>query len=536
MLDKIPSFEEYARETMEDRYSHVVQGRLETWEQIARRVCTHIVGYNRPKAISLSKDIWKEIERVIIERKFIPGGRLLSQTGRQYHQTDNCFTLRAEDTREGWADLAHKCTLMFMSGGGVGVDYSEIRPFGTPLKRSGGIASGPLPLIEMVNSIGAAARQGGERRGAIYASLPWTHQDIGHFMAMKEKPGVLSHTNISVRFDAHWRDRVMQNDAVAYQYFVDVVHRACRYGEPGFQFDDDDLVLRNACTETISKDDCDSCCLGSVNLARIKTLQELNEVTQLGTTFLLAATEYSHAPCPQVRVVKQHNRRIGLGLMGLAEWFLLHGMPYGHMQNTRLDTWLTTWKMASIAAAKAVSSQFNMAMPVGIRAIAPTGTISIAGGLTTPGIEPIFHTAYIRTSNTPVSLDHPTGVRQERLIDPIVVKLLHQGYDVGNIDTAYTLSQTRAGIARRIATQAHIQQYVDQGIASTVNLPQYTPGVEDTVADVLIEYLPQLRGITFYPDGARDGQPIIPIDINDVIEHDDVEMAEVDCKGGSCGL
>jgi len=542
---QVTPFQEYADDKMRLRYSHVVHGRYETWKDIARRVCNAIL-----VDTVIPLDVKQAMCTMIEQRKFIPGGRILSQAGRPYHQTDNCYTLRADDSREGWADLAHKCTMMFMSGGGVGVDYSDIRPYGTQLSRSGGIASGPLPLIEMVNSIAAAVRQGGERRGACYASLAWNHDDIADFITMKEQVGKLQHTNISVRFDSDWHDDICgAHDtayAEAYRIFTKTVRHACMYGDPGFQFDHDNQILRNACTEIISDMDSDSCCIGSINLAAIHDLSELADVTNLGILFLLCNTLYTDLPTPQVAAVKTQNRRLGLGLMGIAEWFMQRGLPYGHTAvddtyhtsgygGLHISNWLHTWQVNCDNAAKHWSNKLSVNCPVATRAIAPTGTISIMGH-TTPGIEPVFHTAYQRTSNTLKTKDYSDGYKREVVIDPIVSKWYCDGHDIENIDTAYTLSQASAGIERRLAFQAYVQQFVDNAISSTVNLPRYTEGYEDIVAPILLKYLPQLRGVTFYPDGRHDHQPVTPIDIKDIDMFKQTLDQGPTCSSGECGL
>lgn len=528
------SFSEYSNEIMELRYSHVVQGRKESWEQIARRVTQEICrGKERLAKLGIrySKELSDAIQEAIISRKLIPGGRQLSQAGRSYHQTDNCFMLRAKDTREGWAEIAHKTTMMFMSGGGVGVSYDELRPYGSQLKRSGGISSGPIPLIEMVNGIGAAARQGGERRGAIYASLKWDHQDIEKFIELKINGG-LEHTNISVRFD--------EKGLVDTQVFKETLRNACRFGDPGFQFDWDNQVLRNACTEVISEDDCDSCCLASVNLSQIKDLNELSDITQLGVVYLLLATLYTDVPVPEVRVVKDKNRRLGLGLMGVGEWFIQRKLPYGSLRQegqSNFGNWLMVYKQASEYASEFYSKEFGLNKPIAVRAIAPTGTISIAGGLTTPGIEPVFHTAYLRTYNTLKSQEYQDGLRTEKVIDPVVSKWIEEGHSVENIDTAWSLSRSTAGIERRIAFQAFVQEFVDNGISSTVNLPSYQEGIEDEIGPILIKYLPRLRGITFYPDGRYENQPVVPIELSEVLGKKDVVTEQYEsCKGGVCGI
>lgn len=525
-----------------------MQGRKESWDEIAERVVVNVMGNQGPRYLCLPQDVIDATYDAIVQRKFIPGGRILSQAGREYHQTDNCYTVQAEDTREGWADLAHKCTMMFMSGGGVGVDYSEIRPYGSNLHRSGGIASGPLPLIEMVNSIGASVRQGGERRGAIYASLKWDHPDIAAFIAMKHSGTTLQHTNISVRFDRTFITQLNSPFNIdPTEIFNATLAAACRYGDPGFQFDSDDQILRNACTEIISRDDSDSCCLGSINLAAISTLAELAEVTQLAVLFLLCNTLYTHLPTDKVKQVKVKNRRIGLGLMGVAEWFiqrqLMYGSLYGYgkeiggeqISSDSFAAWMQTWREASDYAADKWSDLLSVNRPVAVRAIAPTGTISIAGGHTTPGIEPVFHTAYRRTYNTLRTQQHSNGYQQVDVIDPVVAKWHQQGYDVRDIDTAYTLSQSTTGIERRLQFQAFVQQYVDNAISSTVNLPSYVEGIEDSVAPILLRYLPQLRGVTFYPNGRYEHQPVVPLDVHTLLQQQHVSEVYESCKGDGCG-
>jgi ribonucleoside-diphosphate reductase alpha chain len=239
--------------------------------------------------------------------------------------------------------------------------------------------------------------------------------------------------------------------------------------------------------------------------------------------------------------VKAKNRRIGLGLMGVAEWFVQRGLPYGYTEyfemGQDLPQWMKTWQVNCDNAATHWSNKLSVAKPIATRAIAPTGTISIVGGHTTPGIEPIFHTAYLRTYNTLKTAQYTEGLRQEKVIDPVVMKLYQQGYEVDSIDTAYTLSQSTQGIERRISFQAYCQQFVDNAISSTVNLPQYTPGIEQQIAPILLKYLPQLRGITFYPDGRHNNQPVQPLDFASVIQDNDSSMCEGEnCKGGICGL
>lgn len=531
-IEPATRFEDYAREVMELRYSHLVTGRKESWEEIAWRV-VYAVMYKTGYCDRVLRD---SVYEVIKERKFIPGGRILAQAGREYHQTDNCFTLRAEDSREGWAQLASDCTMMFMSGGGIGVDYSQIRPFGTVLKRSGGVGSGPCSLLTMIDGIAEGVRQGGERRGACYGSLLWSHQDIEHFIKLKQSGQALKHTNISVQFPTSELEhsyKYLDLDSV----FDYTVYNAVKYGDPGFQFDCDGQTLRNACAEIISADDSDSCCLGSVNLARIESITELAEVTNLAVLFLLCNTLYTDKPTLKVEHVKSRNRRLGLGLMGVAEWFIQRGLPYGCMKElntSQVNRWLHVWRDSSDTAAKKWSNKLNVNRPIAVRAIAPTGTISIAGGFTTPGIEPVFHTAYKRTYNTLKEREYKHGYEERVTIDPVVYKMYLEGYNVEEIDTAWQLSQSLEGIERRIAFQAYCQQFVDNAISSTVNLPPYVEGSEVAIGAILRKYAPYLRGITFYPDGQHQFQPVQPVPFDPDMFFQLKESES--CKSGICGM
>lgn len=521
------SFDNYALDVQNLRYAHVKSdGSKETWEDIAHRVTSNLLSAG-DKLRVIPKDIKEACFELVRDKYFIPGGRVLSQTGREYHQTDNCYCLRAENTREGWGELAKLATIMFMSGGGVGVDYSDISPYGTYLKRSGGIASGPLPLIELINAAAKAARQGGERRGAHHAMLRADHPDIHQFIEAKRIPGYLEHTNMSVGFTPELL--VTHRDI-----FHKVLYYSCKYGEPNFQFDADNQTLRNACTEIISDKHGDSCCLGSLVLPKVYRDFKFTDTYYLASLLLICNTLYTHTPADIVTKVKDENRRLGLGMMGWGEWFIQQGVPYGTVCR-QTDRIMWEYQHMSSIYANNWADYFSISRPIATRAIAPTGTISVIGG-TTPGIEPLFHTAYIRTYNTLKTQQYSDGIKQEVVIENVVQKLLNQGYDIDDIDTAYTLSQTEEGIARRIRFQAYVQGYVDNAVSSTVNLPYHTEDVEDKVNTSLLSYLPYLRGITFYPDGARSNQPVQPISIKEAVKLQG-KLGQFDvCNSGVCGV
>jgi ribonucleoside-diphosphate reductase alpha chain len=164
----------------------------------------------------MSQEDRDQLVEYMKDQKFLAGGRYLWYAGRGNSYFNNCFLLRAEhDTREEWAALTQRAVSCLMTGGGIGIDYSILRPEGKPLSRTGGLSSGPIPLMQMINEVGRGVMQGGSRRSAIYASLNWLHEDIPAFLkaknwsdeikAMKSKDfnaaAPLDMTNISVNYE-----------------------------------------------------------------------------------------------------------------------------------------------------------------------------------------------------------------------------------------------------------------------------------------------------------------------------------------------
>lgn len=253
----------FAKAIYEQKYAHDIDGRKETWEETANRVGRTVL-----KAVHASKDLQDDAVEIIRTKKFIPGGRYLASTGKQFHQTQNCLLLRAQDSREGWSDLYQKASMALMTGAGIGVDYSHVRGEGKPIRKTGGRATGPLALCESLNRVGCAIRQGGDRRSAIWAGLSWQHPDIHKFItfknwspevrALKEKdfdfPATMDGTNISVQLDdeffAAFGDEKHAKHSLAHSVYWATVRQMLKTGEPGFSVDlgkNSKETLRNAC-------------------------------------------------------------------------------------------------------------------------------------------------------------------------------------------------------------------------------------------------------------------------------------------------
>lgn len=465
--------------------------------------------------------------------------------------TGNCLLIRAEDSREGWAELLQKVSLALMTGAGVGVVYSDVRAEGKKIRRTGGNSTGPIALMQMINEAGRGIIQGGSRRSALWSGLHWNHPDCHKFITIKNWskevrelkskdfnfPAFLDGTNISVILDddffkAYSNDKHPQH-SLATSVYWSVVKQMLSTAEPGFSVDcgeNHGENLRNACCEVSSRDDSDICNLGSINMANVNSLEEMKKLVEIGTAFLLAGTVYSDVPYSQVDTVRTKNRRLGLGLMGLHEWLLLRKKKYGPDQE--LEQYMKIYETSGLYA-RDYANTWDLTVPVKTRAIAPTGSIGILAETTT-GIEPIFCVAYKRRY-----LKHTTW-HYEYVIDPTAKRLIESGIDPSLIEDAYSINPER-----RVQFQAWMQSFVDHAISSTINLPSWgsSDNNDSTVQEfgnMLMSYLPSMRGITCYPDGARGGQPLVPVKYETAMKHTDnvfIEGADI-CditKGGSCG-
>jgi len=546
----------FSEDIFKQKYAH--QG-CHTWADLAKTLVDDVCGEFLPK------DELDDLTEIITNLQFIPGGRYLYYAGRPSKFFNNCYLLRAEeDSRQDWADLSWKSESCLMTGGGIGIDYSVYRPEGAGLSKTGGLASGPIPKMQMINEIGRRVMQGGSRRSAIYASLNWKHRDIDTFLnsknwydmpvgstgftvgQIKEQDfnfaAPLDMTNISVNYDTEWLLNYWNTGKVG-DVFKNNVRQALSTAEPGFSFnffDKENETLRNACTEVVSDKDSDVCNLGSCNLGRIDNLKDFKKVVTLATKFLLCGTVKAELPYEKVYKVREQYRRLGLGLMGMHEWLIKRGSRYE--VTPELHRWLRVYKSMSDATSSGFANDLGVSVPVANRAIAPTGSIGILAGTST-GVEPIFAVAYKRRY-----LKNGTKWHYQYVVDSAAQELIDlYGTEPENIESALDLA---SDYKRRIKFQADVQDYVDMSISSTINLPQWgsKENNEDTVDDfasTLADHAHRLRGFTVYPDGCRGGQPLTPVAYSDALgklgevfeesieTHD---ICDITGHGGSCGV
>lgn len=573
---------EFSESIFNYKYKHE---NSETWEQLSRTLIEDVC------RDFLSKEEKEELIEMHSKMEFIAGGRYLYYAGRSNKFFNNCYLLKSlEDSREDWANLSWKAESCLMTGGGIGNNYSIYRSKGSKIEKTGGIASGPISKMKMINEIGREVMQGGSRRSAIYASLDWNHGDAGEFLHckdwfsipvagaydengnqltvghLKEKdfnyPAPLDMTNISLNYNNEFLEEIygLPFDVLLSIYkdggkhaifnlpvvkvpitFLENCRQALKTGEPGFSFNFFEKVLetlRNACTEVTSEDDSDVCNLASVNLSRIQNKERASRVYYLVSKFLLCGTMVAQLPYQKVYEVREKNRRLGMGLMGVHEWLLQRG--YKYKVTSELHEWLNEYKIQSENGANELADKLGINRPVAYRAIAPTGTIGIMAGTTT-GIEPLFAVAYKRRY-----LKGQKEWHYQYVIDG-TAKLLIKEYNIkpNEIETALSLAEDPE---RRIKFQADVQDYVDMSISSTINLPKWGTDLNNDTkvndfAKTLAKYAIRLRGFTCYPDGSRGGQPLNIVPYEEALQHEGKEfkeqfhdICEIGQKGGTCGI
>jgi ribonucleoside-diphosphate reductase alpha chain len=276
------------------------------------------------------------------------------------------------------------------------------------------------------------------------------------------------------------------------------------------------------------------CNLGSINFSRIDDIDDLADVVHLSTLFLLCGTMVADLPYEKVQHVREKNRRLGLGIMGLHEWLLSRGSSYE--VTPTLHQWLSVYKGISDDTSRQFANRLGVCQPVANRSIAPTGTIGMVAGTTT-GIEPVYAVAYKRR--------YLKGTRwhYQYAIDSAAQDVINKlGIAPEKVESAIDLA---TDYERRIRFQADVQDYVDMAISSTINLPARDAQNVDATdfARTLAKYAPRLRGFTCYPDGSRGGQPLTSVSYEEAkawlgtefeerLEHNDV------CSitgGGYCG-
>jgi ribonucleoside-diphosphate reductase alpha chain len=501
--------------------------------------------------------------------KFIPAGRILAGAGTGRVVTlFNCFVMGAiPDSLEGIFVHLKEAAITMQQGGGVGMDFSTIRPSGAPVSGVGAEASGPLSFMDCWDSMCRTVESAGQRRGAMMGCLSIDHPDIEAFIDAKRDPRRLRNFNVSVLVsdgfmqalaaDADWP--LMFGGQVvrtvrATALWERLMRSTYETAEPGVIFIDrvndqnnlaycEDIRASNPCGEQMLPP-YGACLLGSINLAALVKRpfeadaeiaeKELGEVTRTAVRMLDDVIDISRYPLREQETEAKTKRRIGLGITGLADALLFCGTAYGSGPAVALTRrWLEVIKReayrasAEIAGEKGVFPAYdpqildrpNLAnLDEDVRAliaenglrngcltsIAPTGTTSLLAGNVSSGIEPVFAYAYTR------KIRNPDGSSREEQVEDYAMRVWRElRADAQPPNELFVSAQTLTP-SDHLTMQAAAQALIDSSISKTVNCPEDI-SFED-FADIYVEgYHLGCKGLTTYRPNAVTGS-ILKVD------------------------
>lgn len=583
-----------------DRYSF---NHEETWADTARRVGEHVALAETNGKV---KEYGERFFRQIASGKFCPGGRILYSAGRPVAQMLNCFVLPSGDTIQQWGKTASDVIVVSGRLGGIGINMSPIRPRGADIKGTGGKATGAVSYMELINGVGDTIVGGGGRRMALMLCLNVTHPDLLEFLDCKLDLGQLNNANISIVIDMDVNEfisKVENNEMLEFSFngqltparkenengelietwgvpakdlWDRIVKNAWNNGEPGILnghlankmnniWYHKELISTNPCGE-IWLEEYGCCDLGALVLSSFVVdgsldWDALDESIRLGVRFLDNVLTVNHYPLEEIKQNCENVRRIGLGVMGLHTMLMALGLKYdsqeaqeyvdhlfSFIKNTAYDASVNLAIEKGAFPAydpRFLESGFAKTLKRGIRnkikehgirncallTIAPTGTTSLVLGVSS-GIEPLPAPVHWRTYFKATSDGHRKRAR-ELVVDKSFFLYPDVIQGAADID-----------VRNHFEMQRIVQKHIDNAVSKTINLPNDYP-IEDLAA-LWLEYLPHMKGTTFYRWGSREFEPISPVprdqweeviasqNGNTTYDFNVEEILALDCVGGVC--
>ncbi len=532
----------------------------ESFAATAARVAAAVAGAEKP---ALRKHWRGRFQEAIADFRFIPAGRILAGAGTGRSVTlFNCFVMGTiPDSLDGIFEHLKQAALTMQQGGGVGMDFSTIRPGGSEVKGVGADASGPLSFMDCWDSMCRTVHSAGQRRGAMMGCLRVDHPDIEAFIDAKRDPGRLRNFNLSVLVtdafmaalgsDGDWPlvfGGKTYRTVRARELWEKLMRATYDCAEPGVIFVDRVNQLNNLghCETISASNPCGeqmlppygACLLGSLNLARLveRPFEEgagidelqLAELTRDAVRMLDNVIDISLYPLPQQEEEARAKRRIGLGVTGLADALLFCGARYGSAEAVALTRrWLETIKRAAyrtsalLAAEKGTFPLYDQGMldrpnlacldvetraliaEHGLRngcltSIAPTGTTSLLAGNVSSGIEPVFAYAYRRR------ILQADGSAKEEPVEDYAFRLWREVKGDAEPPADLFVSAQTLKPSDHLTMQAAAQALVDSSISKTVNCPEDI--AFDDFADIYVEgYHLGCKGLTTYRPNAVTG-------------------------------
>ncbi|MDH3191462.1 MAG: adenosylcobalamin-dependent ribonucleoside-diphosphate reductase [Nitrosopumilus sp.] len=528
---------------------------------------------------------------------FLPNSPTMMNAGGRLGQLSACFVLGMEDGMEEIMKSTSDAALIFKSGGGVGINYSDLREEGDIVASTSGVASGPVSFMNIINTVTEVVKQGGKRRGANMGIIEAWHPDVEKFITNKTEPGILENFNVSVGvWEDFWhalvntddgkyilrspRDKKPVREINAHQLIDLIALSAWKSAEPGLIFFDQinkynvfakarqaPLRATNPCGEQ-SLYPYESCNLGSINLVNLVKRkadgeyefdwQRYEETIRKTTRFLDNIIDVNNYPVPEINVASKESRRIGLGVMGVADLLYKLRIPYnskeGYELQSKLSEALTYYSMEESVALAKSRGEFPLCskteypegkIPVagyyekpkelhsyewdaliekikkhGIRnvlttTVAPTGTLSMIADCSN-GMEPAF--ALVFEKRVTVGRFFYTNKIIEEVLkendlysDEILAKIADNYGSLKGIPEIPEWMQKVFVTAMDIHWADHLmaqsvwQDWIGNAIAKTINMP-YDVTAEDVKSAYLLAHELGLKGITVYRDGSRHKQ------------------------------
>ena len=504
---------------------------------------------------------------LMASRRFLPNSPCLMNAGksqRGWNQMAACFVLPIEDSLISIADTHRAALLIHQSGGGTGFNFSRIRPKGSYVRGSSGVASGPVSFMSMIDHSCGIVKQGGTRRGANMGILNVSHLDIFDFITCKSEDGEIENFNISVGLtdefmeaveqDLDWYlDNADENIGVVKARLIwdKIIHGAWLNGEPGAIFLDEldrdnpvkhigNIDTTNPCGE-IGLLPYEACVLGSINIAEYLLdefhgsidYDKLEEDIYTTIRFLDNMIDASEFPLDEIdEIVKRGNRRLGLGIMGWADLLLKMKIRYGSEESMQLSKHVASFvnhkaTMASEQLGRERgffgncenSSLLTNRRNVEVTAIAPTGTISMIAGCSS-GIEPIFAFKFVKS----VMENVETGEKHNlEYVHPEYAKL-----NPNEVTPGWFVDASNVAPREHVLMQAAWQKYIGNAVSKTINLPSHAT-INDVAEAYILAWKTGCKGITVYRDGSRSGQVLTEVKSSDTAEPvEPVESIEVE--------
>jgi ribonucleoside-diphosphate reductase alpha chain len=552
-----------ARYLLKDEKGNITETPQEMFRRVSKTVASAESLYGG------TLDEWEEkFYEIMTNLRFLPNSPTLMNAGKDMGQLAACFVLPVDDSMKSIFDTLKNAALILQSGGGTGFSFSKLRPKADIVRSTGGIASGPVSFMKIYNTATEVIKQGGARRGANMGILRIDHPDILDFIKIKRSEGELSNFNISVAVtDAFMdalknekeydlinpRNKAVVNKLKAKVVFDAIVESAWETGDPGIVFIDrinranptphiGNIESTNPCGEQPLLP-YEACVLGSINLSKYVKKSKVESIKQqidfdslskdikAAVRFLDNAIDVNKYPIPAIEKMHKGNRKIGLGVMGWADMLILLGIPYNHKKAFKLAEDLMrfvrdTARQASVELAEVrgvfqnfKGSVYDAPGMLHVRnatttTIAPTGTLSIIAGCSS-GIEPLFALAYKRLI-LDTELEEineyffEIAKRRGFYSEELKTKIIEKG-NLRGIKEVPTEIKRLFKTAHEIPPEDHIevqacfQEYTDNAVSKTINMP-YRSKKEDVAKAFLLAYEKNCKGITIFRYGtARKG-------------------------------